>query len=202
MNRNLDVQEDIKNSVFDKIKELSEKTRLLLEKGPAYQNDIKRVYMRLGVPGRTHEKIYFYFVLSAANINTYSWHYKFYDIEENKIRDCRIYSPYEHFLKRGLIFKNDTFTSGSLYSVGVNEYMDQVTTNFMYKRYLFDFSNSYWDRNLFFVFDKEKDEFISSDADYHFIANDRYMRFGDQVPELKKFLIIMHDWNCKIEPLL
>ena len=91
MKCNLNIQEDIKNSVFDEIKELSEKSRLLLEKVPAYKNDIKRVYMRLGVPGRTHGKIYFYFVLSAANINTYSWHYKFYDVEEKKIRDCRIY---------------------------------------------------------------------------------------------------------------
>ena len=105
MNCNLNTQEDIKNNVFAEIKELSEKSRLFLEKGPAYQNDIKRVHMRLGVPGRTHEKIYFYFVLSAANINTYSWHYKFYDVEENKIRAYGIYSPYEHFLKHGFIFK-------------------------------------------------------------------------------------------------
>ena len=75
--------------------------------------------------------------------------------------------------------KNNTFTGGSLYSVGVNEYTDQVTTNFMYKRYLFDFNNSYRDRNLFFVFHKEKDEFIVLEADYHFIANNRYIRFGD-----------------------
>ena len=136
-------------------------------------------------------------MLSAANINTCSWHYKFYDVEEKKIRDCRIYSPYEHFLKRGFIFKNDTFTSGSLYSVGVNEYMDQVTTNFMYRRYLLDFDNSYRDRNLVFVFDKEKDEFIGSDPDYHFIANDRYMRFGDQVPEVKKFLL---DYYTRLKP--
>ena len=110
-------------------------------------------------------------------------------MKKKKIRDCRKYSPYEHFLKRGFIFKNDTFLeNGSLYSVGVNEYMEQVTTNFMYKRYLFDFGNSYRDRNLFLLFDKEKDEFVGSDLDYHFIANDRYMRFGDQVPEVKKFL--------------
>ena len=50
MNCNLDIQEDIKNSVFDEIKELSEKSWLLLEKGPAHQNDTKRVYMWLGVP--------------------------------------------------------------------------------------------------------------------------------------------------------
>ena len=72
--------------------------------------------------------------------------------------------------------------------------MDQVTTNFMYKRHLLDFDHSYRDRHLFFVFDKEKDEFIGLDLDFHFIANDRYMIFGDQVPEVKKiFLIIVHD---------
>ena len=38
MNSNLDLQEDLKNTnVLDEIKELSEKSRLLLEKGPAYQ---------------------------------------------------------------------------------------------------------------------------------------------------------------------
>ena len=40
MNCNLDIQEDIKSNVFDEIKELSEKSRLLLEKVPAYKNDI------------------------------------------------------------------------------------------------------------------------------------------------------------------
>ena len=75
--------------------------------------------------------------------------------------------------------------------------MDQVTTNFMYKCYLLDFDHSYRDRNLFFVFDKEKDEFIGSDPDYHFIASDRYMRFGDQVPEVKKFLL---DYYKRLKP--
>ena len=45
MNCNIDIQEGIKNSVFDEIKELSKKSRLLLKKGPVYRNDIKRVYM-------------------------------------------------------------------------------------------------------------------------------------------------------------
>ena len=52
--------------------------------------------------------------------------------------------------------------------------MDQVTTEFLYKHYLFDFDAAYQDRNLFFVFDPEQDEFVSSDPDYHFIANNIY----------------------------
>ena len=55
---NLNIQEDIKNSVFDKINELSEKSRLLLEKGPAYQNDIKSVYVAGWVFQEEHMKKY------------------------------------------------------------------------------------------------------------------------------------------------
>ena len=85
MNCDLNLEQDIKNDgVLDKIvlKELSEKSWLLLEKGPAYQNDIKTVYLWLGVPGATMEKVTFCFLLSAANINCFSWDYKFYDVEE------------------------------------------------------------------------------------------------------------------------
>ena len=46
MNCDLNLEQDIKNDgVLDEIKELSEKSRLLLQKGPAYQNDIKTVYL-------------------------------------------------------------------------------------------------------------------------------------------------------------
>ena len=81
------------------------------------------------------EKVTFGFLLSAANINCFSWHYKFYDVEEIKIRDCKIYYPYNQFMNRSLIFTNRQLK----YTVGVNEYQDQVTTDFHYKRYLFDF---------------------------------------------------------------
>ena len=87
MNSNLDLQEDLKNTnVLDKIKELSEKSRLLLEKGPAYQNDIKTLFLLKGVPGSISGKISLDIGLSAAHINLYSWQYKFYGIKikENK----------------------------------------------------------------------------------------------------------------------
>ena len=105
MNCDLNLEQDIKNDgVPDEIKELSEKSRLLLEKGPAYQNDIKTLYLWRGVPGTILEKVSFGFSLSAANINGFSWHYKFCDVEEKKIRDCKIYSPYDKFINRSLKF--------------------------------------------------------------------------------------------------
>ena len=85
MDCNLNLEPYIKNDgVLDEIKELFEKSWLLLEKGPAYQNDIKTMYLWQGVPGTTLEKVSFGFLLSAANINRFSWHYKFYDVDEKK----------------------------------------------------------------------------------------------------------------------
>ena len=88
--------------------------------------------------------------------------------------DCKIYSPYNQFINRSLKVTNRHLT----YTVVIKVYTDQVTTEFLYKRYLFDFNAVYQDRNLFFVLDPEKDEFIGSDLDYHYIANDRFMRYG------------------------
>ena len=85
MNCDLSLEQDIKNDgVLDEIKELSEKSRLLLKRGPAYQNDIKTIYLWQGVPGTTMEKGTFDFLPSAANINRFRWHYKFYNVEEKK----------------------------------------------------------------------------------------------------------------------
>ena len=54
-------------------------------------------------------------------------------------------------MNRSLIFTNRHLK----YTVGINKYQDQVTTNFQYKRYLFDFDAAYRDRNLCFVFDSD-----------------------------------------------
>ena len=120
---------------------------MLLEKGPAYQNYIKTIYLWRGVPGTTMEKIILSFLLSAENINYFSWHYKFYDVEEKNIRDCKICSPYNQFMNRSLIFTNKHLN----YMVGINEYQKQVTTDFQYKRYLFDFDATYRDKRIFCI---------------------------------------------------
>ena len=93
------------------------------------------------------------------------------------------------------MFKSLAFT----YHVGLNEYLDQTTGDFLYKRYLFNFDSSYQDRDLFFVTDPEKDAFIGSDPNYHFIVNDRFMRNGEQLPEDKNFIC---KGDHKIKPLL
>ena len=42
--------------------------------------------------------------------------------------------------------------------------------------------------NLYFIFDKENDEFIGSDSNYHLLENNKFQRYdGKPVPVAKSF---------------
>ena len=82
-----------------KIEELSEKSRLLLEKGAVYLNDI--AYLLLKTLWYVNDMNYTYcFKLFPKIIHQYSYKYKFFDTVEKKIRDCKIYSPYLQFIDK------------------------------------------------------------------------------------------------------
>ena len=74
--------------MFEDIKKLSNLSHLLLEKGPAYQNDIDKVFLFIGVPGTVTQKIDYDFGLSNAQINNFLYKFQFYDVKEQKIKDC------------------------------------------------------------------------------------------------------------------
>ena len=162
----------------------------MLAKGPAYQNDIKDVYLYASVRGTTQQQTTLIFMNATANINRFTWHYKFYDVAEKKIRDCKIWSPYDQFVGRSLTFTNLRDRSQQ-YVVALNEYRNKVTREFRYHRYMFNFDSSHRDRNLLFVFDTENDEYIGSDENYHFVANDRFLRYKKNVSSVNRFL---HDF--------
>ena len=122
--RDFNTHEDILND----IKELSEKSRVLLEKGPAYQNEIHDVYLFLGVGGTVMKQLTFCFWLPNAQIYKFCYNYKFDDVKEQRVRDCRIYSPYRQFIERDLKFK----LSDEIYSVSLGEYSDTIVLKFDY----------------------------------------------------------------------
>ena len=103
MNCNLVIANDF-DGRFKDIKDLSEKSRLLLKNGPAYQLDL--FYFALGFycQGMKRNWTDLYFFSFQKNINCYSWKYKFYDFKDNLIKDCKIFSPYTQFLNKGLSF--------------------------------------------------------------------------------------------------
>ena len=74
MNCNLDLFKDFEAQadLFDDMKKLSKASHLLLEKGAAYQNDIKEVKLSKGVSGTTFGRTSFLFQLSDEVIEHFS----------------------------------------------------------------------------------------------------------------------------------
>ena len=91
--------------------DLSQKSRLLLEKGAAYQNRIG--WMTSAIAGYFNFSgfgVTYNFILYPKTIDENSYKYKFYDTVEKKIRDCKIYSPFSHYKGNGFEFKRNNRT--------------------------------------------------------------------------------------------
>ena len=117
-----------------------------------------------------------YFLSYPENMDLYSWNYKFYDIKDNQIKYCRIFSPYTHFKNKEFEFQDIKKTK---YHVAIDDQNKNIVCNLNWK-YLFDFDTCYRDQNLIFVFDQSTTTFLTSDI---FIkaatfVNDKYLRYG------------------------
>ena len=71
--------------------------------------------------------------------------------------------------------------------VSLDGKMENIVTRLEYNRYNFDFDSCYRDINLYFIFDKENDELIGSNSNYHLLANNKFQRYGKPVPVAKSF---------------
>ena len=87
-----------------KVKKLSEKSRLLLEKGPSYLCDIDNVVLKSAWYIKPADNIY-KFILNSEIIGRNSFKYKFWDTKEKKIRDCKSIHHILNFLEKVLILK-------------------------------------------------------------------------------------------------
>ena len=101
LNCKLNLKEYIRED--EKIKKLSAKSRLLLEKGAAYLCDNDYLMLILEWYIKNYNSIY-RFKLYPEIIDNYSYKYKFWDTIEKTIRDGQIYSPYSQFLGKGFNF--------------------------------------------------------------------------------------------------
>ena len=153
---NLILKKEIKKDK-KKIEELSQKSRLLLEKGAAYQNDIGWMtsavanYYNFSGFGVTYNLI-----LYPKIIDEYSYKYKFYDTVKKNIRDCKIYSPLSHYKGNGFEFqriirpkKND------LISVSLFDNNKKIKTIFIhnFREINYYADTIYRDRNSLFIKD-------------------------------------------------
>ena len=52
-----------------------------------------------------HEVDELWFLLYQENIDLYNWKYKFYDIKDNQVKDCKMLSTYTQFKNKGFEFE-------------------------------------------------------------------------------------------------
>ena len=88
------------------IEKLSAKSRLLLQKGGAYQNDIGWLTpATAGCYNFPGLGVTYNFVTYPKLIDKCSYKYKFYNTKTKKTTNCKIYSPFLHFKGNRFEFK-------------------------------------------------------------------------------------------------
>ena len=98
----------------------------------------------IGVPGTfTHVPAY-PFHLSNAQIQNFSYNYRYYDLKLLEIKDYLIYRPCSHFSKRGFDFGME---HREVYHVGLGEFSDTITSEFEYNRFMSNFHIWYQCKN-------------------------------------------------------
>ena len=80
------------------------------------------------------------------NVDLFSWKYKFYDITDNQIKDCKIFSPYTQFKNKDFEFK-ETKKNKKEYCVVIDDQNKNIVSIMNWKRYLFYFDSHYHDQN-------------------------------------------------------
>ena len=117
--------------------------------------------------------------------------YKFYNIKNNQVKNCKIFSPYTQFKNKGFEF-HDIKKKTKKHSIFIDNQNKNIVCNLNWKRYLFNFDARYHDQNLIFVFDQSTRTFSTSDIFIKAatIVNNKYLRYG------KKFDIndFFTDW--------
>ena len=89
-----------------KIKKLSEKSRLLLEKGPAYQIDLNYLLLEtLWYVKRTNHP--YRFKLYPKIFDQYSYKYKFWDTTEKKLEIVKFILHFLNLLEKDAILKDN-----------------------------------------------------------------------------------------------
>ena len=160
------IHEDEKN------KKLSEKSRLILEKGATYLCDID--YLMLKSDWFIKDSNYIYrFKLDPKIIYNYSYKYKFWDTIEKTIRDGQVYSPYSQFLGKGFNLEREA-KKGLNLLVRLNEEQTLIESFFLHRNpkggteYLNLFLGKAYSRdiNLYFVYDTQYKQWFTSGPEF------------------------------------
>ena len=150
MNCNLTIANDY-DDVTQDIKDLSEKSWLLLEKGPAYQFKLAFVYLLYYYPGQNGKTEVLDFLSYKENMAFFSYKYKFYDVVDNQIKNCKIFSPLSQFKYNGFEVANPKRTA--VFRTVIDGKRKKIKYSLKWERK---------DLNALFVFNKSRDRIGSN----------------------------------------
>ena len=150
------------------------------------------VYLYLGAGGLLHLEVTYGIFLTPAQIKLYSYKFKFYNVEKQKIRDCAIYSRFHNFSEGGISLELNV----NVHNVGLSPSGDKFYQRYDYKRYLFKYNPYYQYQNQIIIFDTVNDTFINNDGDYHEVLNGGYQRYGRGRPDPNQFMLEYY-WTIK-----
>ena len=129
------------------------------------------------------------------NVDLFSWKYKFYDITDNQIKDCKVFSPYRQFKNKGFELEDSKKTKK--YRVAIDGQNKNIVSSMNWKRYLFDFDSHYRNQNLIFVYDQKRNKFLTNELFVKTanIINDDYLRYGKN----NNVNDIFNEWAAKTD---
>ena len=150
MNCNLIIANDYGNVTQD-INDIPEKSWLLLEKGPAYQFKLAFVYLLYYYPSQNGKTEVLDFLSYKENMEFFSYKYKFYDVADNQIKNCKIFSPLSQFKYNGFEVANPKRTA--VFRTVIDGERKKIKYSLKWERK---------DLNALFIFNKSKDRFGSN----------------------------------------
>ena len=187
LNANIKLDEDkealkkrVKQSdAWDSILKLSKLSNKLAKKGASYQNDIKAVLFKVSKVGLAPQSEKLDIILNDEIIDAMSYNYRYYDVEEYKFKEGKIYDPYRHFRGLGLSFKQNNYEK--IFRVKLSLKNDEIAQSLYLDRNLFDFDTFYLAQNQFFVLEQPSQKYIGSYSYYHRAVNYYYHANGKRI---------------------
>ena len=180
MNCNLIIVNNYRNVTSD-TKDLSKWSWLFPERGPAYQFKLTFVYLLYYYPGLKGKTEVLDFLYYKENKEFFSYKYKFYDVVDKQIKNCKIFSLLSQFKYSGFIFGNPKRTT--LCRTVIEGERKKNKYSLEWERKYFDFDAHWHDLNVLFVFDKSKNRFISNKfyTEWLYIVDNEYLRHGKKL---------------------
>ena len=144
----------------DAVSKLSEKSRILLDKGSDHFCNIYNINLVYSPRYKSFQIVdqrnNFYFERTPKNLKNYSYKYKFWDEKEKKIKDAEIYSPYTQLSTKGLLFKQKV--TNIQFITRLDKELEELHSFFYsanVRNLTYQIGHDWFrDINLFFVFDE------------------------------------------------